>query len=100
MELEDLELKFKDKFKRFGGSHIPDIIEYLKEQYEKGNFIASGRKVPRIGGVILSKLTSKKELEKVLVQDPFHKANIATYEIIEFISSMTAKEFDNLKGGQ
>ena len=69
----------------------------LKEQYEKGNFIASGRKVPRIGGVILSKLTSKKELEKVLVQDPFHKANIATYEIIEFISSMTAKEFDNLK---
>ncbi len=78
-------------------TYIEVHIEYLKEQYEKGNFIASGRKVPRIGGVILSKLTSKKELEKVLVQDPFHKANIATYEIIEFISSMTAKEFDNLK---
>jgi predicted RNase H-related nuclease YkuK (DUF458 family) len=32
MELKDLELKFKDKFKRFGGNFIPDIIEYLKEQ--------------------------------------------------------------------
>lgn len=27
--------KFRNKFKKFGGSHIPDIIEYLKEYIEK-----------------------------------------------------------------
>jgi uncharacterized protein YciI len=32
---------------------LPEHIDYLKIQYKKGNFIASGRKVPRTGGIIL-----------------------------------------------
>lgn len=28
-------MEFKNKFKRFGGEHIPDIIEYLKNYIEK-----------------------------------------------------------------
>jgi len=78
-------------------SAIPSHIAYLEEQYSKENFIASGRKVPRDGGVILSKLDSKGELEKILEEDPFKKLNIAKYDIIEFIPSMTAKDFDILK---
>ena len=77
--------------------YIEDHVEYLKEQYALGNFIASGRKVPREGGVILSKLDSKEKLLEVLDKDPFKKADLATYEIIEFIPSMTADEFINLK---
>ena len=72
-------------------------VEYLKVQYEKGNFIASGRKVPRTGGIILSKLDNLKELEEVLNQDPFKINNLAKYEIEEFIPSMTSSEFINLK---
>lgn len=72
-------------------------VKYLKEQYNKGNFIASGRKIPRDGGVILSKLTSRDKLEEILNQDPFNIAKIANYEIIKFVPSMTSVEFENLK---
>ncbi len=38
--------------------YLPQHVQYLKERYLKNNFIASGRKVPRTGGIILSKLDS------------------------------------------
>ena len=76
---------------------LPEHIEYLKKQYEKGNFIASGRKIPRTGRIILSKLDSIEKLNEVLEQDPFKRNNLATYKILEFIPSMTNDEFVNLK---
>lgn len=76
---------------------LSEHAEYLRIQYKKGNFIASGRKVPRTGGIILSKLDNKDELEKVLNQDPFKINNLAKYEIQEFVPSMTSTEFTNLK---
>jgi len=56
-------------------------VEYLKEQYKKGNFIASGRKIPRTGGIIFSKLKSLEKLQEVLNKDPFKINNLATYKI-------------------
>jgi uncharacterized protein YciI len=79
--------------------HLNAHVEYLKKQYEAGNFIASGRKVPRTGGVILSNMDSKEGLEKVLSQDPFNINDVADYEIIEFVPSMTSKELEFLKQG-
>jgi uncharacterized protein YciI len=76
---------------------LPEHVEYLQNQYKKGNFIASGRKIPRTGGIILSKLDNKEKLEKVLNEDPFKINNLAKYEIQEFIPSMTSNEFLNLK---
>jgi uncharacterized protein YciI len=76
---------------------LPEHIEYLKKQYEKGNFIASGRKIPRTGGIILSKLDNIEKLNKVLAQDPFKINNLATYKIVEFIPSMVSDKFVNLK---
>ncbi len=76
---------------------LPQHIKYLKKQYEKGIFIASGRKIPRTGGIIFSKLKSLDKLKEVLDQDPFKINNLATYEIQEFIPSMTSDEFINLK---
>ncbi len=76
---------------------LPLHIDYLKNQYEKGNFIASGRKIPRTGGIILSKLDSIEKLEEVLNQDPFKVNNLAKYEIQEFILSITSDNFVNLK---
>jgi uncharacterized protein YciI len=76
---------------------LPEHVEYLKKQYKKGSFIASGRKIPRTGGIILSKLDNKETLEKVLNEDPFKINNLAKYELQEFIPSMTSDEFLNLK---
>ncbi|GGX25276.1 YciI family protein [Aquimarina muelleri] len=47
-------------------SYLDAHIEYLNEQYNLENFQASGRKIPRTGGIILSKISNKKELLKIL----------------------------------
>ena len=64
-------------------------VEFLDEQYELGHFLASGRKVPRTGGIILSNIKSKAELESIIAKDPFKANAIADYELIEFIPSKT-----------
>jgi len=75
---------------------LQEHVVYLKEQYKEGNFIASGRKIPRTGGIILSKLTNRDDLNRVLAKDPFNKKNLARYDIEEFVPSMTNEEFKNL----
>ena len=77
--------------------HLDAHVAYLKDQYAKGHFIASGRKVPRTGGVILAKAESKESLEKILAQDPFAQADLADYEITEFTASMVGEGFEKLK---
>lgn len=77
--------------------HLDDHVTYLKRQYAAGNFVASGRKVPRTGGVILSKLENRATLDAVLAQDPFHHACVADYEVIEFVPSMVAEGFEILQ---
>lgn len=72
-------------------------IAYLKQEYANGNFIASGRKIPRTGGIILSCVNNKDELEVILAKDPFNKAGIAEYGITEFVPSMVAEGFEILQ---
>ena len=78
-------------------SLLPAHIEYLKAQYKAGNFLLSGRKNPRTGGIILSNVKTKDDLEQIIRQDPFIKNQVADYDIIEFDPSMTCKELEFLK---
>jgi uncharacterized protein YciI len=71
-------------------------IEYLDKNYEKGFFIASGRKVPRSGGVILANARSRSELEEIINDDPFKIHNLADYELTEFVPTKSAPEFASL----
>lgn len=71
---------------------INEHIEFLNEQYALGHFLASGRKIPRTGGIILSGLTSKSELEKIIEKDPFKQNDLADYELTEFVPSKTCEE--------
>lgn len=77
-------------------SHIKAHINFLEEYYTKGIFQASGRKVPRTGGIILSTCSDKAELEQILNKDPFKINALADYEIIEFIPSKTSEAFEFL----
>ncbi|MGD1946757.1 MAG: YciI family protein [Croceivirga sp.] len=76
-----------EKIDQFIEAHI----EFLNEQYELGNFLASGRKIPRTGGIILSNVASKSELEKIIEKDPFKENELADYQLIEFIPSKTCE---------
>jgi uncharacterized protein YciI len=58
--------------------------DYLDMHYQSGQFLASGPKIPRTGGVIIAVGTDKTKLETILEQDPFSKAGVASYEVIEF----------------
>jgi uncharacterized protein YciI len=78
--------------------HLEAHVEYLKKYYAAGVFIASGRKEPRTGGIILATCASVEALRQVLADDPFNRHGVAEYSITEFISSMTAPEFACLAG--
>lgn len=57
---------------------------FLDQHYASGQFIASGPQNPRIGGILLSKGTSKEEILNIFENDPYKINGIATYEVIEF----------------
>jgi uncharacterized protein YciI len=65
-------------------------VEWLKAGYATGVFLASGRKVPRDGGIILARADSRAEIERMAALDPFATSGVARYEITEFTASMTA----------
>ncbi|MBO6806675.1 YciI family protein [Thalassospira sp.] len=78
-------------------AHIEDHIAWLKQAYAKGLFLASGRKVPRDGGVILAK-GDRAALEDELTRDPFHQHDLADYHITEFDPVMVADGLEALQG--
>lgn len=71
---------------------LEEHIEYLNNQYELGNFLVSGKKNPRTGGVILSNVKDKSDLEKIIEKDPFKIKGLANYDLIEFVPSKTCHE--------
>lgn len=68
-------------------------MAFLEKYYESGNFFASGRKEPRDGGIILALASSKKEIEKIIAEDPFYQNKMADYRIIEFKATRKTKKF-------
>lgn len=71
-------------------AQIPAHRAFLERQYATGHFLLSGRKEPRTGGVIIATMASKLQLEQLLKDDPFAQAGVASYQVIEFIPTMTA----------
>ncbi|MGW7402286.1 YciI family protein [Streptomyces sp. NPDC054833] len=69
---------------------MPAHVAWLDEQYEKGLFLASGRKDPREGGVILAVAEDRARIEDVAAGDPFVAAGVCAYRITEFIATKTA----------
>lgn len=65
--------------------YIADHAKFLDKQYANNNLIVSGRKNPRTGGIILTSISEREELEHIVSLDPFFVNKIAEYEIIEFV---------------
>jgi uncharacterized protein YciI len=58
--------------------------EFLQQEYDNNRLIVSGPLIPRTGGIILSQLKNRDEVESLIKQDPFYTQGIADYEIFEF----------------
>lgn len=69
-------------------AHMTAHVKFLQKYYKKNVFVASGRKVPRTGGIILALAKSKKEVEEIISEDPFYKLKLAEFTITEFLTSL------------
>lgn len=67
-------------------------VRFLKKYYASGNFLVSGRKIPRDGGIILAVGTSRQQIETIVAEDPFHARGLADFRIIEFRASQRAED--------
>ena len=56
--------------------HIAPHMAWVTMGYDEGLFLASGRKEPRTGGVILA-IGARAELEALVATDPFVTAGVA-----------------------
>ncbi|CAM5440539.1 YciI family protein [Streptomyces cyaneofuscatus] len=76
---------------------MKEHIAWLDEQYAAGVFIASGRKNPRDGGVILAVGDDRQRIEAIAAADPFAAHGVCAYRITEFIATKTAPELAPFK---
>jgi uncharacterized protein YciI len=76
--------------------HMAEHVKYLKKYYKKNVFVASGRKVPRTGGIILALGNSKAEIEEIINEDPFIIHKVAAFRITEFLTSQFHPDLKSL----
>ncbi len=73
-------------------AHMRAHVAFLKKHYAAGRFIASGRKIPRDGGVIIAVGESREEIEAIAREDPFCARGLAECRVIEFRASQRADD--------
>lgn len=67
--------------------HMASHVKFLRKYYKKGIFIASGRKVPRTGGIILAVADDEETVRKIMCEDPFTRHELAEYTLTHFLTS-------------
>lgn len=77
-------------------AHMGEHMKFLRKYYKLNAFVASGRKVPRTGGIILAVAKSKEEVERIVAEDPFHIHRLAEFTITEFQTSQVHPSFKDL----
>ena len=75
--------------------YLPAHRTYLEKYYDRGLFVCSGRQIPRTGGIILCRKTSRATIEKVICEDPFLIHGIATYKVIALEPTGYASGFES-----
>jgi len=62
----------------------PAHREFLDKAYRSEKLLVSGPRVPRTGGVILTRVKTREEVDELVQADPFYTEEIADYEVVEF----------------
>ncbi|WP_203310220.1 MULTISPECIES: YciI family protein [Sphingomonas] len=64
-------------------------VAWLRKGYDAGLILASGRKVPRTGGVIVMRGDAER-VQDLIATDPFVSDGLARAEVTGFTASMAA----------
>ena len=77
-------------------AHMTDHVKFLQKYYKQNVFVASGRKVPRTGGIILALANSREEVDEIIKEDPFYIHKLAEFSVIEFLTSQSHPDLKKL----
>lgn len=73
-------------------AHMAAHVVFLNKYYAAGNFLVSGRKIPRDGGIILAVGKSRRQIQAIVEEDPFYVHGLADFRTIEFRASQRAND--------
>jgi uncharacterized protein YciI len=88
-----IELIYKAGFPEID-ANMAAHVAFLDKYYAAGNFVVSGRKIPRDGGVIIAVGKNRQEIEAIIREDPFCARGLADFRIIEFRVSQRANDVE------
>lgn len=89
-----IELIYKTDLARID-AHMTEHVRFLNKYYAAGNFLVSGRKIPRDGGIIVAVGPSRQAIEAIISEDPFCRHGLAEFRIIEFRASQRAPDIQH-----
>jgi uncharacterized protein YciI len=75
-------------------AHMGAHVRFLAKYYASGNFLVSGRKIPRDGGIILAVGQNREQIQAIVQEDPFYMHELADFRIVEFRASQRADDID------
>ncbi len=76
-------------------AHMKAHVAFLNKYYAAGNFLMSGRKIPRNGGIILAVGENRGRIEAIVAEDPFVARGLADFRVIEFRVSQRASDLQD-----
>jgi uncharacterized protein YciI len=88
-----IELLYKATLAEIDATMKAHVI-FLKKYYAAGNFLVSGRKIPRDGGIIVAVAESREQIEAIVREDPFVQRGLADFRIIQFRASQKADDIE------
>lgn len=65
-------------------------MTWIRQQFDAGAFVASGRKTSGDGGIIIAVGDDRAAIEALAATDPFVTENVAEYRITGFLATTTA----------
>lgn len=80
-------------------ANMTEHMKFLNKYYKLNVFVASGRKVPRTGGIILALAKSKEEIESIMREDVFISGKLADFSVTEFLTSQSHPDLKKLLKG-
>jgi uncharacterized protein YciI len=86
-----VELTYKAPLEQID-AHMRPHVAFLNRHYAAGNFLMSGRQIPRTGGIIVAMADSREAIEAIMAEDPFCSRGLAEVRIIEFRASQRAED--------
>lgn len=76
----------------------PDHIKWLDKYYGDGTLVASGPRLPRVGGIAVAKGMDEAAMKAMLAEEPYAKAGLARHELFQFEANRARDGAEDLVG--